>query len=159
MLRNALLKIYDFTSATLLGTVMVLTVLAVFMRYIMSSPLQWIEEVDGVLFLWAIMLGCASAKGRNIHLTINILSSHVSPSVKKYLLIMIEAITILIMSLLGFYGIQLANQVKFKITNILNISYSYYDYAIPVGAIGVALFSIFNLYDLISNAENSEVLQ
>ena len=159
MLRNALLKIYDFTSATLLGTVMVLTVLAVFMRYIMSSPLQWIEEVDGVLFLWAIMLGCASAKGRNIHLTINILSSHVSPSIKKYLLIMIEAITILIMSLLGFYGIQLANQVKFKITNILNISYSYYDYAIPVGAIGVALFSIFNLYDLISNADNSEVLQ
>lgn len=158
MLRKAFLNFFDFTSACLLGTVMVLTVIAVFKRYVMSSPLQWIEEINGILFLWSIMLGCASAKGRNLHLTINILTSHVTPKVKRYLLMMIESITVLVMGILAVYGIQLANQVKFKITNILNISYTYYDYAIPVGALGVALFSLFNLYDLIINDDrNNEV--
>lgn len=158
MLRKAFLTFFDFTSACLLAAVMVLTVIAVFKRYVMSSPLQWIEEVNGILFLWAIMLGCASAKGRNLHLTINILTSHVGPRVRRYLLMMIESITLLVMGFLSVYGIQLANQVKFKITNILNISYTYYDYAIPVGALGVALFSLFNLYDLIRNDDrNREV--
>lgn len=161
MLRKSLLKFFDLASATLLGGVMVLTVIAVFKRYVMSSPLQWAEEVNGILFLWAIMIGCASAKGRNIHLTINILSSHISPRLKTKLLILIESITILIMSFLGYYGIQLASQVKFKITNILNISFSYYDYAIPVGAFGVAIFSLFNLYDLLTSGQldDKEVLQ
>ena len=41
--------------------IVVITIIAVFMRYILNDPLQWIEEVLIALYLWAIMFGAASA--------------------------------------------------------------------------------------------------
>ncbi|QJT07566.1 TRAP transporter small permease [Oceanidesulfovibrio marinus] len=161
MRRTDLLKIFDVVSATLLGAIMILTVAAVFQRYIMSSPIQWAEEVNGILFLWSIMLGCASAKRTNSHLTINILSSHLSGRARSILQIFLELMTIAVMALLSWYGAQLALQVKFKITNVLGFSFAYYDYAIPVGAAGVALFSIMNIYSIMKHGdiENKELAQ
>ena len=141
-------KVFDFLPAAALGTIMLLTVAAVFQRYVMSTPIAWLEEVNGLLFLWAIMLGSAAAKGAGSHLSIDILTSLLPPKGQWIMSIVVEALTLLVAGLMSWYGYLLASQVQFKITNVLGIPYSYIDYAVPAGGIGIALFSIRNIVAL-----------
>lgn len=155
-------KIFDYCSAGALGAVMLLTVAAVFQRYVMSSPIPWLEEVNGLLFLWAIMLGSVAAKRAGSHLSIDIITSRLPEKAQLVLAVATELITMAVMGLMGWYGYVLASGVQYKITNVLGISFAYIDYAIPAGALGIALFSVVNIIALIKNGavlENQESVQ
>ena len=147
-------KIFNFLAATALGILMLLAVAGVFQRYIMSAPISWLEEVNGILFLWAIMLGCAAAKREGSHLSIDIITARLPKKAQYIMVIVSEVVTIAVMSIMCWYGILLATQVQFKITNILGISYAYIDYAIPAGAFGIALFSCANIVSLVRNSSS-----
>ena len=53
--------------------IVLITILAVFMRYILNDPLQWVEEVLIALYLWAIMFGAASSMKVRGHVSIDAL--------------------------------------------------------------------------------------
>ena len=149
-------KIFDILSALFLAAVFILTIVGVFQRYVAGTPIEWMEEMNGLLFIWAIMLGAAATQRTSEHLSINLVTALFPKTTRYYLAIFREALTIVICTSLGWYGYLLAQNVKFKITNVLGISYKYIDYAVPAGMGGVAFFSCVHVYKLITAQNKNE---
>lgn len=62
-------------STLLILTTLVITIYAIFNRYVLNAPLLWADELIGYLLVALVMLGTAEAYRRNDHIAIDLLSS------------------------------------------------------------------------------------
>ena len=142
----------DWLAKLFTVAIVVITILAVFMRYILNDPLQWIEEVLITLYLWSIMLGAASAmKGRG-HVSIDALVTALPKSVQRYIQYFNDVVGIVVLVTFGWLGLQLAMAAGDKITPILGFKYTYIDLAVPVGAFWMAFYLLLHLVGDIKKA-------
>ena len=146
----------DWLAKLFTVAIVVITILAVFMRYILNDPLQWIEEVLITLYLWAIMLGAASAmKGRG-HVSIDALVGALPKPVQRYIGYFNDVVGIIVLVTFGWLGLQLALAAGDKITPILGFKYTYIDLAVPVGAFWMAFYLLMHLIGDIKKSAKGE---
>ncbi len=143
---NIIRRLDDFLACTLIAIITVITIGAVFMRYIMGAPLQWVEELVIALFIWAIMLGAAAAMKRRQHVSIDVLTSLLPARYQHWSDMLNDIIMIGALSLFGWLGWELAQGAHEKITPILGISYFYIDLAVPVGAFWMVFYCLCHLW-------------
>ena len=136
--------------------IVLITLLAVFMRYILNDPLQWIEEVLIALYLWAIMFGAASAMKVRGHVSIDALVVALPKPVQRYLGYFNDVIGIVVLVTFGWLGLQLSMAAGDKITPILGFKYTYIDLAVPVGAFWMAFYLLLHLVSDIKNNAKGE---
>ncbi|MFT4507118.1 TRAP transporter large permease subunit [Caballeronia sp. 15711] len=55
-----------------------------FCRYALHSPLTWVDEVAGTLFLWLAMFGAALASQRNEHMRLSAFVERASPRMQDF---------------------------------------------------------------------------
>ena len=67
-----LLRPIEWASAALVLAIVGMLLLGVGSRYLLSSPLTWVDEAVSIAFLWLAMLGAAIAIHRNEHLRLTI---------------------------------------------------------------------------------------
>ncbi len=120
--------------------IVIITIVAVFMRYIINDPLQWVEEVLIALYLWAIMLGAASAMKNRNHVSIDALVAVLPQRAQRYVQRFNDIVGIVVLTTFGWLGLELAMAAGDKITPILGLKYTYVDLAVPVGAFWMALY-------------------
>lgn len=120
-------------------------VLAVFMRYIMNDPLQWVEELLITIFIWVIMLGAVSSMRVRGHVSIDALTNVLPLSVQRWISVFVDIVSFLGLVTLGWLGLELSLDAGDKITPILMISYTFIDLAVPVGCFWMALYMLFHL--------------
>ncbi len=150
---NYLKHLDDWLANLFTVAIVVITILAVFMRYILNDPLQWVEEVLIALYLWAIMLGAASAmKGRG-HVSIDALVVALPKPLQCYLGYFNDVVGIIVLVTFGWLGLQLALAAGGKITPILGFKYTYIDLAVPVGAFWMAFYLLLHLIRDIGNSK------
>jgi len=137
---NFLKSLDDWLAKFFMLAIVIITVVAVFMRYILNDPLQWVEEVLIALYLWAIMLGAASAMKNRGHVSIDALVSALPKTAQRYIQRFNDVVGIVVLTTFGWLGLQLALAAGDKITPILGIKYTYVDMAVPVGAFWMALY-------------------
>ena len=63
-------KLVELSAALALFILVIMTIAAVFMRYFVGQPIQWTEEMSGLLMIWVVMLGGVVAERDRAHLTI-----------------------------------------------------------------------------------------
>ncbi|MEO8410408.1 MAG: TRAP transporter small permease subunit, partial [Propionivibrio sp.] len=136
---NFLKQLDDWLTKLFLLAIIVITVLAVFMRYVLNDPLQWVEEVLIALYIWAIMLGAASAMKNRGHVSIDafvtLLPARMQCRVQRFN----DVVSIIVLATFGWLGLQLGLLAGEEITTILGIKYMYLDLAVPVGAFWMVL--------------------
>ena len=137
--------------------IVVITILAVFMRYILNDPLQWIEEVLITLYLWAIMLGAVSAMKMRGHVSIDALVVALPKTMQHYLAYFNDVVSIVVLVAFGWLGLQLALAAGDKITPILGFKYTYIDLAVPVGAFWMAFYLLLYLIRDIKNSSREDI--
>lgn len=125
--------------------IVVITILAVFMRYVLNDPLQWIEEVLIALYLWSIMFGAVSAMKVRGHVSIDALVGLLPESVQRYVGYLNDVIGIVVLVTFGWLGLELSLAAGDKITPILGFKYTYIDLAVPVGAFWMAFYLLLHL--------------
>lgn len=123
-----------------------ITVIAVFMRYVLGDPLQWVEEVLITLFIWMIMLGAASAMRVRGHVSIDAITSMFSPTIQRGIQVFNDILSIVILGTLGWLGLELALEAGEKITPIIGISYTYIDLAVPAGCFLMIAYVLIHMY-------------
>jgi TRAP-type C4-dicarboxylate transport system permease small subunit len=135
-------KLDDF-NLFLFVMLLVVASLQVFFRYVVWVPMPWTEEVARFLLVWVTFLGAASVTRRKLHITVDWLTSKLSPKsghalgVVVYVLIFLFLITF-------FWGGLVMMDDSWPITAgtlpWLSIAYVY------LGAvIGVALMIVYIL--------------
>jgi len=69
----------------------VIILLQVFMRYVVSSPLSWTEQVARYLFIWMMMLGIPIMFHRKMYMAFDLVFDSLSPKAQRVLGIIIKA--------------------------------------------------------------------
>jgi TRAP-type C4-dicarboxylate transport system permease small subunit len=123
----------------------VVTIAAVFMRYLFNAPLQWTEEVSGLLMIWIVMLGGIAAERDGQQLTIPLLPDALPRRVGLVMNIVVSAFSIAILAYMGWLAWQLAGRAQYKLTQILGVSWFWIDVAVSVGAAGMAVYTLFRI--------------
>lgn len=138
-------KITDGISMMGIMSIVLVMGLAVFMRYVMSAPLQWVEELLVTIFIWSIMLGAVSAMRSRSHVSIDALVACLPLSAQKYIQIVNDLVVIITTALLGWFGLELTLGVRDKFTPILKIPYEVIDSAVFMGSFLMALYAVGHL--------------
>ena len=69
---RALARLADLIAGIALATIVVVNLLAVFMRYVMLDSISWSEEAIRYLAIWMTFLGAASASWLDEHMDMNL---------------------------------------------------------------------------------------
>ena len=139
-------KMIEVAAVLTLFILVIMTIAAVIMRYCFHMPLQWTEEVSGLLMIWVVMFGAVVAERDNTHLSIPFLADALTSRGQR-----MSAFSVSLMStyFAGGHGL-VSMEIElpgphFKTTQILKISWFWIDIAVTVGAIGVACFTALQL--------------
>ena len=147
----------DVLAQMFMLAIIIITVIAVFMRYVLNDPLQWVEEVLIALYLWAIMLGAASAMKHRGHVSIDVFVTMLPRRLQRYMQHFNDVVSIIVLATFGWLGLQLALEAGDKITPILGIKYTYVDLAVPVGAFWMVLYLLVHLLgDIFTHDDDHE---
>lgn len=135
----------DWLAKLFMVAIVLITILAVFMRYILNDPLQWVEEVLIALYLWAIMFGAVSAMKARGHVSIDAFVAVLPKNAQRYVQHFNDIVGIVVLVTFGWLGLQLSLVAGDKITPILGFKYTYIDLAVPVGAFWMAFYLLLHL--------------
>ncbi len=133
-------KLIDWLAAAPLFVLLAMFNAAVVMRYWMHQPLQWTEEMAGLLMIWIVMLGSVAAERTNQHLAIPMLVDMFSDKVRDVVNAIIGIFSGLFLLYVSYAGYKLSVAAQFKVTDVLRVSYFWIDIAVPVGFVIIAFY-------------------
>jgi TRAP-type C4-dicarboxylate transport system permease small subunit len=128
-----------------LAVLVSITVVSVFARYLFGAPFHWLEEVSGLLMIWIVMVGAVSCERDGQHLAIAMLTDRLPWRLRVGVEIVVTLLSIIVLGFLVVLGWQLAKGAGEKLTDILEISWFWIDVAVPVGALGAAIYMVLAL--------------
>lgn len=134
MIKKIFDPIDDIIATLALAVIISLTVINVFLRFVLNSPVAWAEEISVGLFIWLVFVGMSSAMKRDNHIGVDYFVNKM-PRPLKISAIIIRALAIYsaLIYVLIYLGSSLTAQAHSKVTPILAISYQYIDIAVPIG--------------------------
>lgn len=88
---------FDFSAVALTA----LTMFAVIMRYIVSKPIMWAEEVQMILIVWCVFFGGAIAFAERGHIAVDVFFEMFPEKMKKAVEVIIWVITAVAIGWLG----------------------------------------------------------
>ncbi len=138
-------RLLDLAIALPIATLMILTNWAVFQRYGLNRPLQFVEEVSGLLLIWMVMLGAIAAERDNRHLSISFIADAMPRLLQNLVRVLIGLASIGLALYMAKLGWDLTQSVQRRATNILGISFYWIYIALPVGFVGMAIFMALTL--------------
>lgn len=133
-------KLWGWAAALPLFVLVIITIAAVFMRYVANAPLQWTEEVSGLLMIWIVMMGGVAAEREDQHLSIPLLPEALPRRIGLAINIVISAFSIFVLLYMAWLAWELASRAQYKLTQILGVSWFWIDIAVSVGAVFMAIY-------------------
>lgn len=112
-----------------------LTVIAVFFRFVLNKPIKWCEEVQMILVVWSVFFGSSIAIQEKGHIAVDIIFDTFSPIVQQIWSIVIWWIIFVSIVIIGKLEInRTLDLIKTSLrTPVLHIP-SYIEYAVVVFA-------------------------
>ena len=151
-MRSSLVAVCEFTEravrlvlALLILLVVVITLLAVFTRYVLNDPLAWTEQVSRILFVWMTFLGTAVLYRRRLHITIDFVLYALPPALRRPIAVVNELLMLLLFGVLLVFGLRLALDTVGQTFGALDISPSTFYFAAPVAAALLILYWLEHL--------------
>lgn len=135
-------RLIDWLAAAPLFVLLAIFNVAVVMRYWFGQPLQWTEEIAGLLMIWIVMIGGIAAERSDQHLTIPVLIDILPAKAGALINLIISIVSAGFLFYVSYVGFRLASKVQFKVTDVLRVSYFWIDIAVPVGFVCIALYTL-----------------
>lgn len=137
----------DFVMATIMLCLLVaLTVFGVFMRYVMSSPLTWMEEVQLACMVWIVFSGAGATFRQGSHVAIELLVDALPAKAQQT---MAWVIMVIVIATLSYLLIQSVAYVQFFVNNGRSTSILRIPYAGVYSIVPVSILSMMVNYVLV----------
>lgn len=120
--------LWRITAGGLLLAVVLITLAQVFARYVLNSSIVWSEELNRLLYVWAILVAAAGAE----HMRIGLIADR--PRLFRPLAVVGAAAGLGALALIAWGGFQLFNRFGLDRYTTLDLSKSWYFAAAIVGA-------------------------
>ena len=122
----------DFLGMVTMAFIILLACANVFMRYVVSRPWGWVEEVTVFTFVWLTMFGASAAVHAEGHCSIDVLVRRCPSKWRRRIAIFADLVVIVTLCLLIWYGVELTIKGQTKLTPILGIPYTYMNASVPL---------------------------
>lgn len=144
---NVLISAVKHFCFLLLMLLVLLLATNVVMRYVVNEPLAWTEEAGILILVWLTFMSAVIAAAEKKHMGMDLFLTKLRGKMKKVVPAIISVITIVSLSVVTYYGIEMTWYNLRLDSESLQISYAYFYLAIPVGCL---LFLIVEFHQLIS---------
>ncbi|MDR7080019.1 TRAP-type C4-dicarboxylate transport system permease small subunit [Neobacillus niacini] len=134
--KNLLLNLDDIIASLTFIGITAITIIGVFMRYVLNSPFEWIEEVSLLLFVWFAFIGISAVTKRDEHVGIDYFVRKLHGRTRVAVDIFREInIFIVVIFVFIYLGMNLSTHALDKLTPVLGIRYTFVDIAVPIGGL------------------------
>src|SRR5215212_12011313 len=92
----------------LVGAIVVITLAAVWWRYVINAPLAWPEQVSRILFVWITFVGAAVLYRERLHVAIDMFMAPLPRAARRAVGWAIELLILAFNFVLLLYGLKLS---------------------------------------------------
>ncbi|RDK09463.1 TRAP transporter large permease subunit [Cupriavidus lacunae] len=124
-------------------------------RYVLRTPLVWVDELASLLFIWLIMLGSAVAFRRGSHMRMTALVDKAGPQWRGVFELVATVAALTWLALVAGAAYEFASEEAFVTMPALDISNAWRAAALPVG---IALILLMSVVRLLSTASRRAAL-
>jgi TRAP-type C4-dicarboxylate transport system permease small subunit len=138
----------------LVGAIVVITLAAVWWRYILNAPLAWPEQVSRILFVWVTFVGAAVLYREKLHVAIDMFVIMLPKAVQRLAGWLIELLVLAFNVIFFVFGLRLSLDTLGQTYGALDISPASFYFAAPVSA---GMMILYFLEELINPARRAAV--
>jgi TRAP-type C4-dicarboxylate transport system permease small subunit len=118
----------------LIGAIVLITLAAVWWRYVLNAPLAWPEQVSRIFFVWVTFVGAAVLYRERLHVAIDMFVLMLPAEVQKLAGWTIEAIVLLFNVVFFIFGLKLSLDTLGQTYGALDITPASFYFTAPVSA-------------------------
>ncbi len=119
-------------------------------RYVLHTPLVWVDELASLLFIWLIMLGSAVAFRRGSHMRMTALVDKAGPAWRCVFELMATVAALTWLALVAWPAYEFASEEALVTMPALDISNAWRAAALPTGIALILLMSVVRLLSTVS---------
>ncbi len=114
-------------------------------RYVLHTPLVWVDELASLLFIWLIMLGSAVAFRRGSHMRMTALVDKAGPEWRSLFELVATVAALTWLALVAAPAYEFASEETLVTMPALDISNAWRAAALPVGIVLILAMSVVRL--------------
>ena len=140
-------KVAEFLLGAAMAAIVLITLGAVWWRYVMNDPIAWIEQVSNMLFVWIVFIGSAVLYRRQLHIAVDYFVLMLPQCTHGVAYWVIETLNLSFIVVLFIYSLKLTIDVLPSTTGALDITPAYYYSSAPVACVMMMLFFVEKIID------------
>lgn len=150
-LKYVLNRVLEIICIALFAFIIIIGSYQIITRYIFNSPSTVSEELLTFSFTWLALLASALVFSKREHMRMGYLADKLKGNAGHILSIVSELLIIIFAALILVYGgLSITKLTKTQVTASLGVPMSYIYAIVPVSGVLTILFSIINIFELIS---------
>src|SRR5690625_680408 len=140
-------KILEVIITLCLASVVIITLLQVFFRYVIQQPLTWSQEALMISFVYSVLFGAALAVKNDEHLKVDMFEN-LPKTIKKMLSVVQFIVVLLLIVALFYFGTQLvlSNLQSGQIVGMLPIKKAYVYLSLPLSALFMFYYQVKKVF-------------
>jgi TRAP-type C4-dicarboxylate transport system permease small subunit len=127
--------------------IVVITLAAVWWRYVLAAPISWIEQVSNILFIWITFVGAAVLYRQKLHIGVDMLIEKLTGRARTAMFWTIEAGNLAFVAVLFAYSLKLSVDVLPNTYGALDITPAWFYFSAPVSCAMMALYFVEKIVD------------
>ncbi len=143
--RTDLARPLRFVCGVLFGAIVVLSILQVFFRSVLDSPLTWSEELSRLLLVWMTFLAAAVVSYDGTHLRVDTLFLRLSHRARRGVRAFNAGVVLVFLGVVAVYSLPILRLSAFGRTGTLDVPFAYFRAPATVGAALMFAFVLVRL--------------
>jgi TRAP-type transport system small permease protein len=136
-----------FLLGACIAAIVLITLAAVWWRYVLGDPLSWVEQVSNMIFIWVVFVGSAVLYRQNLHIGVDVFLGMLSEKNRAIWKWVIEVGNLLFIVVLFIYSLKLTIDVMPNTAGALDITPAYYYAAAPFACLMMMLYFVEKIVD------------
>lgn len=129
------------------GLIVLITLAAVWWRYVLAAPIAWIEQVSNILFIWITFVGAAVLYRQKLHIGVDMLLEALRGRARTAMFWAIELANLGFILVLFIYSMKLSIDVLPSTYGALDITPAWFYFSAPVACAMMTLYFVEKILD------------
>lgn len=129
-------------AGTLFCLIVVLTIIQVFCRFVLNSPLVWSEELARLSVVWMTFIGAAIVCWDGTHLNVDVLFLHMPSRLRRWTRNFNAAIAVFLLGIIVYYAVPLVRISNRQLIGSFNMPVSVIRVSAVVGCVLMIAFIV-----------------
>jgi TRAP-type transport system small permease protein len=140
-----------------IAAIVLITLAAVWQRYVADNALSWVEQVSNMLFIWVVFIGSAVLYRQNLHIGVDAFVMALSEKNRAIWKWVIELLNLTFIVILFIFSAKLTIDVSGNTAGALDISPAYYYASAPISCLMMMLYFVEKVVDPTKRLPEGEV--